>query len=73
MLDSVLVYGSIAPDTYSPGRDPGSLWFTETFLHSAKDSGIKKGDNVTYTYHFSRTIQGYLTNEANDIQVIVNG
>ncbi len=62
------------PDTYSSGRDPGSLWFTKAFLHSAKDSGIKKGAKVSYFYQPpARGFTGVFKHMAKDIRVIDNG
>ncbi len=69
-------FGTITPDTYISGRDPGSLslyFYSRTYLHSAKDSGIKEGDRVNYVYEFSRYIDGSPCNEAKDIRVIDNG
>ncbi len=65
-------YGFINPDTYIPGRDSGSLslQFYKPYLH-AKDSGIKKGDKVTYYYSFSSTKFGP-HHYANDIRVVDN-
>ncbi len=66
--------GLITPDTYFPGSDSVSiLYFRSAYLSSAKDSGIKKGDKVTYMYPFSRTVQGFFINEARDIQLMDNG
>ncbi len=66
--------GYIAPDIYSPGRDPGSLWFTKDFFHNSKDSGIKKGAKVSYFY---QQRLGFMYNSfkhiAKDIRVIDNG
>ncbi len=74
MFEPKRQYGIITPDTYIPGRDPGSLslYFYRTYLHSAKDSGIKKGDKVTYIYQSSRMMNGYISHEAKDIRVIDN-
>ncbi|MCP3662362.1 MAG: hypothetical protein GY696_07680, partial [Gammaproteobacteria bacterium] len=45
-----LVFGSIAPDTFSPVREPVSLLF-KSYLQS--DFGIKKGDRVSYFYQLA--------------------
>ncbi len=63
------IFGSIAPD--SPCRDPGLLCFDRSYLHSAKDLGIKKGDKVSY-FPF-RGSMSLLKYEAKDIQMIDNG
>ncbi len=57
-FEPIQQYGFITPDTFIPGRDPGSrsLYFHRTYLHFAKDSGIKEGDKVTLFYQFSRSI-----------------
>ncbi|MCP4978834.1 MAG: hypothetical protein GY931_22040 [Maribacter sp.] len=46
IFESKRQYGTITPDTYSPGRDHNSLYFywNYTYPHSKKDFGIKKGD-----------------------------
>ncbi len=66
--------GAIAPDTYSPGRDPGPLWFCKSYLHGPKDFGIKEGDNVSFLYQTVRRMRrGGFMPIANDIRVIDNG
>ncbi len=65
---------SIAPDTFSPVREPGSLWF-KSYLQS--DFGIKKGDRVSYFYQPARTGGPKLTCglklTPTDIRVVDNG
>ncbi len=68
--------GSIAPDIFSPGRDPGSLWFKKDFLHSANDYGIKQGDKVSYFYQQrggTHSLMASMYHVAKDIRVIDNG
>ncbi len=56
----------------SNSGNSGSLFFNKSYLHSAKDFGIKEGDKVSYYYQSARGFLGGSL-EAIDIRVIDNG
>ncbi len=64
---------TIAPDTYRPGRDPGPLWFGNSYITSAEDCEIKAGDKVSFIYHTTRRDGGGFRSIAKDIRVNDNG